>query len=69
MESPRRCARSRGVGVFVDGAVGIVGGRLYHVATDPELYFTAGRNPWNAFKIWDGGLAFGGRFCSAGSAP
>jgi prolipoprotein diacylglyceryltransferase len=35
---------------------GIVGGRLYHVATDPELYFTAGRNPWNTFKIWDGGL-------------
>jgi prolipoprotein diacylglyceryltransferase len=39
---------------------GIVGGRLYHVATDPELYFTAGRNPWNAFKIWDGGLGIWG---------
>jgi prolipoprotein diacylglyceryltransferase len=35
---------------------GIVGGRRYHVATDPELYFPAGTNPWNAFKVWDGGL-------------
>jgi prolipoprotein diacylglyceryl transferase len=39
---------------------GIVGGRLYHVITDPELYFTAGRDPWNAFKIWDGGLGIWG---------
>jgi len=39
---------------------GIVGGRLYHVVTDPELYFTAGRDPWNAFKIWDGGLGIWG---------
>ena len=39
---------------------GIVGGRIYHVVTDPELYFTAGRNPWNAFKIWDGGLGIWG---------
>jgi prolipoprotein diacylglyceryl transferase len=39
---------------------GIVGGRLYHVVTDPELYFISGRNPWNAFKIWDGGLGIWG---------
>ena len=26
-------------------AFGLVGGRLYHVVSDPELYFTAGRNP------------------------
>ena len=39
---------------------GLVGGRLYHVITDPELYFTAGRNPWNAFAIWDGGLGIWG---------
>lgn len=39
---------------------GIVGGRIYHVITDPELYFTAGRNPWNAFAIWNGGLGIWG---------
>jgi prolipoprotein diacylglyceryl transferase len=39
---------------------GIIGGRLYHVITDPELYFGAGRSPVNAFKIWDGGLGIWG---------
>ena len=39
---------------------GIVGGRIYHVITDPELYFAAGRNPWNAFAIWNGGLGIWG---------
>jgi prolipoprotein diacylglyceryl transferase len=39
---------------------GIVGGRIYHVITDPELYFAAGKNPWNAFKIWEGGLGIWG---------
>ncbi len=39
---------------------GVVGGRLYHLATDPELYFLPGRNPWNALKIWDGGLGIWG---------
>jgi prolipoprotein diacylglyceryl transferase len=39
---------------------GIVGGRLYHVITDPELYFTAGRQPIRALYIWDGGLGIWG---------
>ena len=39
---------------------GILGGRLYHVATDPELYFGDGRDPINAFRIWDGGLGIWG---------
>lgn len=39
---------------------GIVGGRLYHVITDPELYFTAGKDPWNAFAVWQGGLGIWG---------
>lgn len=39
---------------------GILGGRLYHVITDPELYFTSGRHPIDAFKIWDGGLGIWG---------
>ncbi|GAC1380644.1 MAG: prolipoprotein diacylglyceryl transferase [Marmoricola sp.] len=40
--------------------MGIIGGRLYHVLTDHELYFGAGRNPWKAFAIWDGGLGIWG---------
>lgn len=39
---------------------GIVGGRLYHLATDPELYFAAGRDPVRALYIWDGGLGIWG---------
>ncbi len=39
---------------------GIVGGRLYHVITDPELYFLPGRDPMRAFYIWDGGLGIWG---------
>ena len=39
---------------------GIVGGRLYHVISDPELYFEHGRDPLNALKIWDGGLGIWG---------
>ncbi len=39
---------------------GIVGGRIYHVITDNQLYFGEGRNPWNAFAIWNGGLGIWG---------
>jgi prolipoprotein diacylglyceryl transferase len=39
---------------------GIVGARIYHVVTDPELYFAAGKHPIDAFKIWDGGLGIWG---------
>jgi prolipoprotein diacylglyceryl transferase len=39
---------------------GIVGGRLYHVVTDPELYFSAGRRPIRALYLWDGGLGIWG---------
>ena len=41
---------------------GIIGGRLYHVVTDPELYFDGkpGTSPVDAFKIWDGGLGIWG---------
>jgi len=39
---------------------GIVGARLYHVATDYELYFSPGRNPVDALKIWNGGLGIWG---------
>jgi prolipoprotein diacylglyceryl transferase len=39
---------------------GIIGGRLYHVLTDPELYFGSGKHPVDALKIWDGGLGIWG---------
>ncbi len=39
---------------------GIVGGRLYHVITDPELYFLPGKDPIKALYIWDGGLGIWG---------
>lgn len=34
---------------------GIVGGRLYHVITDIQLYFGPGKDPWGALRIWEGG--------------
>ncbi|MFC4948458.1 prolipoprotein diacylglyceryl transferase [Pseudonocardia sp. GCM10023141] len=39
---------------------GIVGGRLYHVITDPEFYFAPGQQPIRALYIWDGGLGIWG---------
>ncbi len=39
---------------------GLVGGRLYHVATDWEKYFGPGANPIDALKIWQGGLGIWG---------
>jgi prolipoprotein diacylglyceryl transferase len=39
---------------------GIVGGRLYHIITDPELYFAPGKDPIRALYIWDGGLGIWG---------
>ncbi len=39
---------------------GIVGARIYHVITDPELYFGAGRDPVDALYIWQGGLGIWG---------
>ena len=39
---------------------GIVGGRVYHVITDHDLYFGDGRNPWRAFEIWNGGMGVWG---------
>jgi prolipoprotein diacylglyceryl transferase len=39
---------------------GIVGGRLYHVITDNQLYFRPGRDPVQALEIWRGGLGIWG---------
>lgn len=45
---------------------GILGGRIYHVLTDPELYFAAGKHPIDALKIWDGGLGIWGAIALGG---
>ncbi len=39
---------------------GIVGARVYHVATDPELYFGDGQQWTDVFRIWEGGLGIWG---------
>jgi prolipoprotein diacylglyceryl transferase len=39
---------------------GLVGGRLYHVATDWRLYFGEGRDPVSALYVWQGGLGIWG---------
>jgi prolipoprotein diacylglyceryl transferase len=46
--------------VMVAVPCGIIGARLYHVATDYELYFGPGKNPVDALKIWNGGLGIWG---------
>jgi prolipoprotein diacylglyceryl transferase len=40
---------------------GLVGGRVYHVITDPELYFSHEHwNPVGALEVWNGGLGIWG---------
>ncbi|MDQ1485630.1 MAG: hypothetical protein QOJ62_1323 [Actinomycetota bacterium] len=39
---------------------GLVGGRVYHVVTDPELYFKNGHDWVHVFYIWEGGLGIPG---------
>jgi prolipoprotein diacylglyceryl transferase len=61
----RWIARGGKIGQVSDVALfavpfGIIGGRIYHVATDFEKYFGEGRNPIDALKIWNGGLGIWG---------
>ncbi|MEW2456068.1 prolipoprotein diacylglyceryl transferase [Streptomyces albus] len=61
----RWVARGGQPGTVADIAVwavpfGLVGGRLYHVVTDYQLYFGEGRDPVDALRIWDGGLGIWG---------
>jgi prolipoprotein diacylglyceryl transferase len=61
----RFVARGGESGVVTDVAVwavpfGLVGGRLYHVATDWRTYFGPGGNPIEALYIWQGGLGIWG---------
>jgi prolipoprotein diacylglyceryl transferase len=39
---------------------GIIGGRIYHVITSPERYFGSNGHPFDAVKIWDGGMGIWG---------
>ena len=40
---------------------GVIGGRMYHVATDWELYFSeGGKGISGAFRVWEGGLGIWG---------
>ncbi len=61
----RWMARGGRKGTVTDIAVfavpfGLVGGRLYHVATDYWRYFGPGKNPIDVFKVWEGGLGIWG---------
>jgi prolipoprotein diacylglyceryl transferase len=39
---------------------GLVGARIYHVATDWQQYFGPGMEPLRAFAIWEGGISIFG---------
>jgi prolipoprotein diacylglyceryl transferase len=61
----RFVARGGKPGTVTDVAVfavpfGLVGGRLYHVATDWQTYFGPGGDPLGALRIWQGGLGIWG---------
>jgi prolipoprotein diacylglyceryl transferase len=61
----RFTARGGRPGLIGDVAIwaipfGIIGARIYHVVTDPELYFGEGRDAVDALFIWQGGLGIWG---------
>jgi len=61
----RFVARGGERGFITDIAVwavpfGLVGGRLYHLATDWQKYFGPGGNPIGAIEVWNGGLGIWG---------
>ncbi|MFE9646504.1 prolipoprotein diacylglyceryl transferase [Streptomyces sp. NPDC006365] len=67
----RWIARGGRSGTVADIAVwavpfGLVGGRLYHVVTDYQLYFSEGEDWVDAFKIWEGGLGIWGAIAMGG---
>ena len=70
--SKRYVARGGAPGTIADLAVwavpfGIVGGRLYHVVTDWQLYFGPGKEGLaGAIRIWDGGLGIWGAIAFGG---
>jgi len=64
-------ARGGRRGLVADVAIwavpfGIIGGRLYHVATTWQPYFGSGGHPVDALKIWEGGLGIWGAVAFGG---
>ncbi|MFC0431339.1 prolipoprotein diacylglyceryl transferase [Kutzneria buriramensis] len=64
-------ARGGQKGFITDMAVwavpfGLVGGRLYHLATDWRTYFGPGGNPIGALEVWNGGLGIWGAIALGG---
>jgi prolipoprotein diacylglyceryl transferase len=67
----RFVARGGAPGLVTDVAVyavpfGLIGGRLYHVATDWRTYFGPGGRPIEALYIWQGGLGIWGAIALGG---
>jgi prolipoprotein diacylglyceryl transferase len=68
----RWAARGGERGVIYDVALwavpfGLIGGRLYHLATDWRTYFgEGGAGPMAALRIWDGGLGIWGAVALGG---
>jgi prolipoprotein diacylglyceryl transferase len=61
----RWVARGGAAGAVTDIAIwavpfGIVGGRLYHVATSPQAYFGSRGDPLRVIRVWEGGLGIWG---------
>jgi prolipoprotein diacylglyceryl transferase len=61
----RFVARGGAPGFVIDVAVwavpfGLIGGRLYHLATDWRTYFGPGGDPVAALYVWNGGLGIWG---------
>ncbi len=40
--------------------LGIVGARIFHVLTHPTDYFGEGKDIWEIFRVWNGGIAIFG---------
>lgn len=61
----RLTARGGEPWIIIDIAIwavvfGIVGSRIWHVATHPDDYFGEGKNPLSALYVWEGGVAIFG---------
>ncbi len=65
VSNKRLTARGAEPWIVVDIAIwavvfGIVGSRVWHVATHPADYFAEGKNPLSALYVWEGGVAIFG---------
>lgn len=65
MTHRRLKARGAEPGIVLDVAIwavifGIIGARIFHVLTHPDDYFGAGKNLWEVFAVWNGGIAIFG---------